>query len=487
MRPSGRKVTPDLGNTFSLLILFFFLLASFGVLAQSSYPPSLPADFHQERRDALRDSMKGLSMAAFFSSPVRPRSKDIDHEYLQDRDLYYFSGVREKNSLLLVFSDTITFDSIRTDELLFLPPIDPEDALWHGSRLGIESAEDSFNIGKALPNSAFSDFPLRPERFDHVHWKNDKRGVIDNENEEGDLASLLDHFERKTDPVKERRGYEQLHNWCSELREVKTAEERALLQKAIDNTSYAHKALMRALKPGMWEYQAEGLVEQLFRASACSGPGFPSIVGSGPNSCVLHYNRNGDRMDASEVVVVDIGGEYGGYSADITRTLPVNGRFSKEQKSIYELVLKAQKAAIEACRPGERFWDPHQKAQNIIARGLSDLGVIESDGEVTDHFMHGTSHYLGLDVHDAGTNGDLRPGTVLTVEPGVYIPKGSDCEERWWNIGVRIEDDILVTKSGPKNLSKGIPRAPEKVEDLMQERSLFPTFEEIKSEKEKDP
>lgn len=475
----GQRSFPVASQLPFLFFLFFFFLND-PSNAQGRYPQSLPSEFHEGRREALRDSMKGLSMAAFFSAPARPRSQDIEHEYVQDRDLYYFTGLREKHSLLLIFSDTVEFDGLSTDELLFLPPHDPQDALWHGAGTGTEGAEDSLGIGKAIPNDSFANFELRPERFDQIHWMNDKRGVVDDEGVKGDLASLIAHFERKTEPLKEKRSYEELHAWTASMRERKEPEELDLLRRAIDITGEAHRELMRAMEPGMWEYQAEALVEHIFRANGCSGPGFPSIVGSGPNSCVLHYNRNGDRMDANELVVVDIGGEYGGYSADITRTLPVDGEFSEEERAIYELVLKAQKAAIEACQEGNRFWDPHMAAQQKIAQGLEMLGVIDERAQVQQYFMHGSSHYLGLDVHDVGSNGNLRRGTVLTVEPGVYIPEGSDCDERWWNLGVRIEDDILITEEGPENLSKDIPRELEKVEGSMEGSSDLPKFGKVK-------
>ncbi len=457
------------------LPFLFFLLSPFLARTQGPYPAGPDPDFHEGRREALRDSMEELSMAAFFSAPSRPRSKDIEHLYVQDRDFYYFTGCREKNAVLLIFSDSVSFDSIKTDELLFLPPRDPTDFV-HLPGLGIQGAEDSLGIKKALTNKAFSDFKIRPERFDHIYWMNDKRGVIQGSM----LDQLIKEFKQKTSSVEDRRSYEELHAWTASMREVKEDEELRFIQGAIDITAKAHKALMRRVEPGMWEYQGEALVEHVFRAHGASGPGFPSILGSGRNSCILHYNRNGDRMDSNEVMVVDIGAEYGGYSADITRTLPTDGDYSKEERAIYELVLKAQKAGIEACKPGNRFWDPHKAAQKVIAKGLVELGIISSAAGVRNYFMHGTSHYMGLDVHDAGSNGDLRPGTVLTVEPGIYIREGSNCDPKWWNIGVRIEDDILVTKNGPRNLSGSIPRNVDAIEALMKENSSFPKFEKIK-------
>lgn len=463
-------------------LLFLFLSLPILLQGQGSYPPSLSPEFHKERREALRDSMEGLSMAAFFSAPVRPRSNDIEHPFVQDKNFLYFTGLHEKDALLLIFSDTVKFDGFRTDELLFLPPHDEADAVWHDQGVGIEGAEKERGFGKALANASFANFELRVERFDRVHWMNDKEGVIDDKEQKGDLASLLKHFDRKTDREEVKREYEKLHAWTASMREIKEEEELEFLQEAIDLTAIAHQELMRSSEPGMWEYQAEALVEGIFRQGGGSGPGFPSIVGSGKNACILHYKRNGDRMDSNEVMVVDIGAEYGGYSADISRTLPVDGEFSEEQRAIYELVLEAQKAGIKACDPGNRFWDPHLAAQQVISKGLAELGITDnaSMAQAQRYFMHGTSHYLGLDVHDVGNNGDLKPGTVLTVEPGIYIPEGSDCDEKWWNIGVRIEDDILVTEEGPENLSGTIPRESERIEEWMKKDPLFPNFEELK-------
>ena len=221
----------------------------------------------------------------------------------------------------------------------------------------------------------------------------------------------------------------------------------------------------------MHEYEVEALLEYVFRRSGAEHPGFPSIVGSGENSVILHYESNRRPMEAGDVVV-DIGAELHGYTADITRTFPVSGRFSEEQRRIYELVLKAQEAGIAAVRAGAPFGAAHRAAYPVLARGLAELGLVDDPGDaagVSRFFMHGTSHYLGLDVHDVGSPGPLRPGAVLTVEPGIYIAPAEDVDPRWWNIGVRIEDDVLVTEEGPVVLSTGAPKTVEAIEALMAE------------------
>ena len=199
--------------------------------------------------------------------------------------------------------------------------------------------------------------------------------------------------------------------------------------------------------------------------------GYNSIVGSGPDSCTLHYETNRRTTYPGEIVCMDVAGEYHGYSADVTRSFPVSGTFSKEQRAIYDLVLAAQDAGIAACKPGASFGATHQAASKVLREGMMRLGIIKGENELGRYFMHGTSHTIGLDVHDSGI-GMLQPGVCLTVEPGIYIPAGSPCDKKWWNIGVRIEDDILVTEAGPVNLSAGAPRGAAQIEALMKQKGI---------------
>ena len=264
-----------------------------------------------------------------------------------------------------------------------------------------------------------------------------------------------------------------LRTILNELRIIKTDEEMAVLTKAIDITASAHREVMQQVEPGWAEYEIEALVEYTFKKNGAEYPGFPSIVGSGENSVILHYETNRRTTEPGDVIVIDIGAEFHGYSADVTRTIPVSGTFTPEQRAIYELVYRAQSAGIEATRAGNAFQRPHQEAQRILAEGLAELGLIESAGDQSGlrrFFMHGTSHYLGLDVHDVGSGGPMDVGTVITVEPGIYIPAAEDIDPKWWNIGVRIEDDVLVTDGNPVILSAEAPRHPDEVEALMQRR-----------------
>ena len=261
-----------------------------------------------------------------------------------------------------------------------------------------------------------------------------------------------------------------LYGLMAQLREVKQPEELVLLKEAIDLTVKGFVKMMQTINPGMKEFQAQALVEHEARMSGSEYQGYPSITGAGENGCVLHYSTNRSKLDSGELVLVDIGAEYHGYTADITRTIPVCGVFSPEQKELYRLVLKAQQAGIAACKIGNSFNATHYAAKKVLADGLIQLGIIKEEAEVTRYFMHGTSHYLGLDVHDSGTRGPLKAGTVITVEPGIYITNGADCDPKWWGIGIRIEDDILITEDGPVVLSGALPRDVAGIELLMKKK-----------------
>ncbi len=258
-----------------------------------------------------------------------------------------------------------------------------------------------------------------------------------------------------------------LENGLDELREIKHPAELTVLRAAINLTVNGHREAMKALNPTVTEAELEGIQQLVYRRGGARADGYWPIVGAGPHGCVLHYIDNDPTPVGTALVVMDVGAALGGYTADVTRTAPGTGKFSPEQKQIYELVLKAQEAGIRECRAGRDFYAPGQVAQKIIAEGLVNLGVITSVDSVRRYFPHGTSHYLGLDVHDRGTYGPLRPNSVITVEPGIYIPPNSPCDRKWWGIGCRIEDDILITPADPENLSRNAPRTVPDVEALL--------------------
>ena len=267
-----------------------------------------------------------------------------------------------------------------------------------------------------------------------------------------------------------------LSNNLATLREIKTAEELVLLTKAVRISAIGQVEVMKAMKPHMSETELQGIHEFVYKKYGAEYEGYPSIVGAGNNGCILHYIENSKTKLGSELVLMDLGAEYRGFTADVTRTIPANGLFSKEQKAIYQIVYNAQEAGIAAYVIGESMATPNLLSKKIVDEGLFQLGIIKSAGEKHPYYPHGTSHHIGLDVHDPGNYGNFEENMVVTMEPGIYIPKGSNCDEKWWGIGVRIEDDILVTKTGPVNLSAEAPRTIEEIEKMMAKKSVLDDF-----------
>ncbi|HRJ35031.1 MAG TPA: aminopeptidase P N-terminal domain-containing protein [Flavobacteriales bacterium] len=436
----------------------------------------LPASFHKQRREEVRKLMPDSSIAVFFAAPIRNRSNDVDYEYHQDPNFYYLSGFNESNAVLVITKTPVRFGSVITNEIIFVQDKDPGSEVWTGRRLGADQAKNVLEIDVAFQSSAFGEYPFNFGRFSKVLIVPQHGDVRDDKNDRGDLFSMIKMFNDQVDPLKGKVNRYKLPEIMATLRQIKTAEEIILLRKAIDITCQAQMELMKTLRPGMKEYQTEAIVEFVFATSGAESEGFPSIQGGGSNGCILHYNTNRKTLTSKDLLVSDIGAEYHGYTADVTRTLPVNGRFNKEQAIIYDIVLRAQDAGIAKCKIGNKFWDPHEAATEVITKGLLELGIIKKAGEVKKYFLHGTSHYLGLDVHDPGLYGTLQANMVITVEPGIYIPEGSDCDPKWWNIGIRIEDDILITSKGPENLSACVPRTMAEIERIMAQSSLFEQF-----------
>ena len=275
---------------------------------------------------------------------------------------------------------------------------------------------------------------------------------------------------RYTHVLKPRGDTRTLRRLLTRLRARKTDAEMRLLQRAVDLTVEAQTAALRAIAPDMPEYAVEAVIEKTFLAGGAEAPGYPSIVGSGPNSTVLHYVDNRRTMRAGDLVLMDVGAEVQGYTADVTRTVPVDGTFSPEQKALYDLVLEAQRAGIDAARAGADFRAPHRAAVAVCVRGLMDLGLIDTPAQAERFVLHGTSHYLGLYVHDVGDYGPLKAGEVITVEPGLYLRPSPDLDPKWWNLGVRIEDDVRIRATGPPTvLSADLPKTTADLEAIMAE------------------
>lgn len=448
------------------LPVLFFCVLSLTAFGQWEDTDRLSKEFHKSRRDALRALMPEKSAAVFFANPVRNRNNDVDFQYAQHPDFFYLTGGMEPDAVLVIFKEPRNFDGTNTDELLFVKKRDPGAELWTGRRMGLDGARKllgfsvvyngidwkEFGINWSSLNEVFVDYPDDPNQ---------------SRNDNADLADLSGYLKDALSKANKEPNLTAIHGFMAQLREVKLPEEIVLLQKAMDVSIEGFIQLMKNAKPGMKEYQAQAEVEYHAKMNGAEYMGYPSICGSGGNACVLHYTHNRKPIENSEMLLADMGAEYHGYTADITRTIPMDGVFSETEKTIYNLVLDAQNAGIAVCRKGADFRASHRAAFDVVAKGLMKLGIIADERDAIKYFMHGTSHYLGLDVHDRGTYGALKPGVVMTVEPGIYIPEGSPCDRKWWNLGIRIEDDILVTESDPVIMTGALPRTVEAIEALM--------------------
>ena len=267
-----------------------------------------------------------------------------------------------------------------------------------------------------------------------------------------------------------------LERFMASLREVKTQEELTLLKRAVQISAQGQREVMKAINPNMTEREVQGIHQLVYKKYGAAHEGYPSIVGAGDNACVLHYITNDKTDIENQLILMDLGAEYNGYTADVTRTIPVSGKFTPEQRALYEIVYESQTAGIEAAKKGVSFNTITQICFKVVQEGLLELGIIKNPDEFRRYLPHGVSHHIGLDVHDPRYTPYLKPNMVITVEPGIYIPEGSPCDPKWWDIGIRIEDDILITEGEPINLSADAPRAWDKIESLMSEKSPLDDF-----------
>jgi Xaa-Pro aminopeptidase len=413
----------------------------------------------QQFARAMRSSTGSPAAAVFAGGHEVIRNGDVPYEFRQGSTFQYLTGFDEPDAVAVLRPGT--------DEpyVLFVRSRDPRRAVWDGPRAGVEGATQLFGADAAYPIDELA------ERLPRLLAR----------------ASTL-YFELGSDEAVEQvvRGANSIEaiidpsSIIARMRLLKSRDEVALIQSAVDITGAGLAAAIAATRPGMYEYEVKAVLEAEYRRSGSPRDGFPAIVASGANSCVLHYPLAYDRIDNGDLLLIDTGAEIGSYGADVTRTFPANGRFTKAQREVYEIVLAAHDAAVDVVAPGVRFEDVHLTALKVVVAGLRRLGVLKGrtdklirDGAYGPYFMHGTSHWLGLDVHDAGSyrDGDesivLRPGMVLTVEPGLYFGAGAKAPRRLRNIGVRIEDDVLVTRSGHRNLSAAIPTDPDELEAMV--------------------
>jgi Xaa-Pro aminopeptidase len=479
----------------SFLLTVLFVCSS---IAQNGTPTDyLSAQFHKGRREALRKKMPSNSVAVFFGNAVRNRANDVDYVYHQDPDFYYLTGYKEPNCVLVIFSENQTKGGKSFNELLYVQEKNIKAEQWTGVRLGTEGAKKDLGFEVALNGKDFLNSDIDYKNFNTVLFKEFENDNRNSKRDKADLYKLIEAFKTQIgyDVKTEKQADSNLQNeinpkksiavkkattdtksistFMASLREKKSKEEMVLLNKAVRISAMGQREIMKAMHPGMSESEIQGVHEFVYRKYGSEFEGYPSIVGAGNNGCVLHYIENSKMKVENDLVLMDLGAEYHGYSADVTRTIPANGKFSTEQKLIYDLVYDAQEAGIATVKIGNSFSDPDVAARKVITDGLIKLGIIKTADDSRKYFPHGTSHHIGLDVHDPGLYKNFEENMVLTVEPGIYIPNGSDCDKKWWGIAVRIEDDILVTANGPVNLSGEAPRKSNEIEALMTEKSVF--------------
>ncbi len=424
-----------------------------------------------KRRKTLMRMVGNDGVAIIPSAKSIPRNRDVHYTFRQDSDFLYLTGFNEPDALALLLPGHADGQYI-----LFCRDRNPEQEVWDGRRTGQEGAQEIYLADRAFSISQLEEllpkllsdrerifYPMgRDVNFDRkvINWVNQSRGSSRNSKHIPHELLSLDYF---------------LHD----MRLYKSRSELSLMRQAAKAAIAGHLRAIKTCKPGMYEYEVEAEIVYEFRKAGCV-KAYPCIVGGGENGCILHYIENNHILNDGDLLLIDAGAEYQGYASDITRTFPINGSFSKVQREVYELVLEAQCAAIKKVQPGNHWNDPHNEAVKVLTKGLVSLGLLKGrpaklikDEEYRKFYMHRTGHWLGLDVHDVGDYRFdeewrlLEPGMTLTVEPGLYITKARGVPKRFWNIGIRIEDDVLVTKDGNKVLTEKLTRDPDEIEALM--------------------
>jgi len=457
-----------------LLLLFAFLITINQVQSQENLPTDyLSKEFHKGRREAFRALMPANSVAVIFSYPERVFSKDVNYNYHQNPDLFYLTGYKEPDGVLLLFKEN-QGSGEKYNEILFVREKNANREMWTGRRLGIDGAKSKLGFSTVYNGKDFKNFDIDFKKFDKVIY--DKIPTDIGRDKSGfDLAGLLDSFKTKAGIMTENEtSLELFRTITNSLREIKTPEELVLMRKTVKLSCVAHNEVMKAVGPDMSENEADGIHAYIHKHYGAEGEGYPPIIGAGANGCILHYGENNATKIDNQLLLMDVGSEYHSYSADVTRTIPANGKFTEEQKAIYQLVYDAQEEVFKICKEGTPIQDLNKKSKEVIAAGLIKQGIITDPADVKIYYPHGCSHFLGLDVHDKGNYmGSLKENMILTVEPGIYIPANSKCDKKWWNIGVRIEDDILIKKNSYENLSAESPRKWDEIEKLAAQKSTF--------------
>lgn len=428
---------------------------------------------YARRRRKLMALMAPNSIAIIPAAQEKLRSRDTEYPFRQDSDFYYLSGFREPEAVLVLIPGREHGEFV-----MFCRDRDPALELWHGSRAGPDGVCDRFAADDAFPvNDVDEILPGLIEGRERVYYSMGRSAEFDRQ-----IMGWVNSIRSKESTGASPPGeFTDLDHMLHDMRLIKSAAEQKLLRRAGEITAGAHRHIMQHCRPGMFEYELEGELHHQFVRGGARYPAYLSIVGSGANACTLHYVENSSKMRDGDLVLVDAGCEFEYYAADVTRTFPVNGRFSVEQRAIYDLVLAAHNAAIAEVRAGNHWNQPHDASVRVITSGLLQLGLLE--GELDElieakayqpFYMHRLGHWLGLDVHDVGDYrvGDewrlLEAGMVMTVEPGIYISPGNpDVARKWRGIGVRIEDDVVVTAGGCELLTADAPRTAEEIEAVM--------------------
>ena len=425
------------------------------------------------RRKELMAQMEPNSIALLAAAPPRVRNSDAEYLYRQNSDFHYLTGFTEAQALLALIPGRK-----QGEVVLFCQEKDKAKELWHGTLMGPDVARQELEIDDAFPVDDMDDIlPGLIEGRDRVYYSMGKDDRFDDQ-----VMNWVKVIRSKAKMGAHPPGeFLMLDHLLHELRLIKSTGEIKLMQQAAKISAEGHKRAMAYCRPGIKEYELEAELLYAFTRNGSRAPAYTSIVATGDNACILHYIENNAEVKSGDLVLIDAGCEYEHYASDITRTFPANGKFSPEQKAIYNIVLKAQLAAIEAIRPGVPWDEPHNISVKIITQGLVRLGILKGrpsqlikSEAYKDFYMHRIGHWIGMDVHDVGDykiDDDwrlLEPGMVTTVEPGIYIsPSNRKVPKKWRGIGVRIEDDVLITKNGNKVLSAGIPKTVQEIESFM--------------------